>query len=1407
MRSLLLALLAAACTVPEPADNADDSAVDTDVDPQLPILGPGLGNLDYTAEEAFTVVGWVDGEHGIPTMDPDAPITFGRPYGTNVVAMHDGYLVVIFAPDSGFGPGGFLLIDVSNPRDPQVVTTMYEPLARTSDLRESHSIGFSHLDGRKYMVVQTGLGVAFWDLTDPTSPERVGELALPGVFFGDYAGVAWQLFWQGRYVWVAGAEQGVFLVDASDPTQPVLADRGGAPNPIPATELGGFRVGPLFAVGNLLVASSMDNRSGFATVDISDPLQPSLIGHWANDDHDAYATCLGGGRLFNANRGGDATVVSYDLADPYRVTRVDSGLVVPSQLYCAPQDDHLFLGAQEEVVKVDVSDPSAPVVIGRGSLGRLNPDHGQVTPLGNLVYIGNDHGTGSGLLVHDPAPDVRPPRLVASDPADGATLVARSGRVGLVFSDMITVESVHRNHVVVRTEGGAPVPGRFTVQGNIVSFEPDAPFAAGSTLTVTLPAGGVSDWAGNTLADEEVVSFTIADASSDGAIPDLLVYWPMDEGHGSVATDASGGGRGALLLGGAALTDEGLELDGVSGTARVDRGDLPAEGPRTVTLWVRTSQIGEDGPDSPDAWAQGEAWVDATTATVGWSLGAHHGRAVAYVGGTDVLRSSAGLDDNAWHHVALRRGADGQHDLWVDGAQVDALTSTPPSPAALRRLDLGSFDGADGYAQGTLRDVRVYGRWLDDAELEAVRDGSDQGTRLRARLEPVQVEAGAPATLQLNVRGPGELISAWSFGDGTPWQTSTDAASTVHTWTEPGHYQVVATVTNGTQRVSASAQVTVYAPIVGLTHSSSTVVIDDASRTAWVVLPDHDAVAEVDLDSASLRGLRPTCAEPRSVALDAEGVPWVACAGDDIVAPVVGEVAAYVLPFASRPVGLVHDGTRLWVTLDAASQLVGLGDNNVVVNLHGRPGGLAVDADGRLWVSRFVSTDEGGEVYVYDPATEQLVTHLLQADRTTLDGEDRSRGVPNLLAPPVPTPDGTQVWVPTTHHNIFRGGLRDGQALTFETTVRSVVARLGTDGSTGARHDLNNRAPGVAMALSPLGDWAFVVAQGSHRVEILDAFTGDPVGALLDAGHAPDGVALTAAGDLAVVSGNLSRTVEIYDTRALVDGTGLATPKRVSIPLDAPEPLDADVLLGKQIFYEALDPRVNRDGYISCATCHPDGGHDGRTWDFTDRGEGLRNTIDLRGKAGTGQGPLHWSANFDEVQDFENDIRGAFGGRGYLDQALWEAGTRSDALGDAKAGWSPSLDALAAYVSSLDLAPTSPWRGPDDDVQTWPGATLFTDLGCAACHGGPAGTVSDGTLFDVGTLTAASGGRRGGPLLGLDVPGLRGLWASPPYLHDGSAPTVRDVLTTANAADAHGAISPLSESSVDDLVAYLLALD
>ena len=58
----------------------------------------------------------------------------------------------------------------------------------------------------------------------------------------------------------------------------------------------------------------------------------------------------------------------------------------------------------------------------------------------------------------------------------------------------------------------------------------------------------------------------------------------------------------------------------------------------------------------------------------------------------------------------------------------------------------------------------------------------------------------------------------------------------------------------------------------------------------------------------------------------------------------------------------------------------------------------------------------------------------------------------------------------------------------------------------------------------------------------------------------------------------------------------------------------------------------------------------------------------------------------------------------------------------------------------------------------------------------------------------------------LDTPTLIEIWRTAPYLHDGSAATLRDVLTTGNPGDRHGKTSHLKAAQLDDLVAYLLSL-
>jgi hypothetical protein len=328
---------------------------------------------------------------------------------------------------------------------------------------------------------------------------------------------------------------------------------------------------------------------------------------------------------------------------------------------------------------------------------------------------------------------------------------------------------------------------------------------------------------------------------------------------------------------------------------------------------------------------------------------------------------------------------------------------------------------------------------------------------------------------------------------------------------------------------------------------------------------------------------------------------------------------------------------------------------------------------------------------------------------------------------------------------------------------------------------------------------------GARSVERLDMLrNGAQSGTILDVGFSPEGLALSADDRFLFVNATLSRELVVYDVTSFD-----AMPVPIArVPLVEREPLSAEVLRGKQLFHDAFDERLARESYIACGHCHRDGLDDRRVWDFTDRGEGLRNTIALVGRAGAA--PIHWSGNFDEVQDFEHDIRNAFGGTGLMTDTDFHTGTRDRTLGDRKAGVSADLDALAAYVESLDAYPPSPFTS--DAAAIARGRTLFEAAGCPVCHQGTDTTDSafldpdTPLLHDVGTLGPGSGQRLGAPLTGIDTPTLHGLFDSAPYLHDGSAATLEDVLTTRNAGDQHGRTSDLDPTSIADLVSYLRSL-
>jgi YVTN family beta-propeller protein len=672
----------------------------------------------------------------------------------------------------------------------------------------------------------------------------------------------------------------------------------------------------------------------------------------------------------------------------------------------------------------------------------------------------------------------------------------------------------------------------------------------------------------------------------------------------------------------------------------------------------------------------------------------------------------------------------------------------------------------------------------------------------------------------------GAVTYEWKFGEAGDFQPG--GADVSHTFTAPGIYDVDVWATD-----AAGATASAFFP--HLVHhrltprrpaSATSIVYDGARKRVYSVNPDNDSVTSIDAETLQKVAELPVYRRPESLALTPDGKLWVVHRDDYAVAVIDPDrfvvERGFRLPYASQPAGVAVSptGDAAYVSLMAVGKLLKLdpGTGQVVgeAPVGPQPRGIAVSHDGKdVYVTRFISADAGGEVVKVAAATMQVAARiLLKTDTETVDSDQRARGVPNYLFSVALTPDGRQAWVPGKKDNIARGPLRDGRDLTHDTTVRPLAAVIDTLAAAeiaANRIDLDDRSQPVHVEFSPLGNLAILTLAGSNRIEVRDVNRPTQVfSAIADAGVFPRAAVLAPDGRL-FVQGALSRNVLVYDLSVMLADLARTTPPQVAdIPAVAAEKLSPQVLAGKKIFHNAEDTRMAFEGYLSCGGCHFEGIDDGRVYDFSARGEGLRNTPTLLGRKGTGQGRLNWAATVDELQDFEHQIRDLFNGRGFIPDDVFHVGTRDQPLGDSKVGLSPELDALAAYVASLERVNPSPYRNPDGSL-TADGAAgkgVFEKLGCDFCHGGAEFTDSArAVLHDVGTITPLSGQHAGGPLFGIDTPTLLGVWETPPYLHDGSAATLRDVLTTRNPTDLHGYVSALPAQEIDQLVAYLLQID
>jgi hypothetical protein len=210
--------------------------------------------------------------------------------------------------------------------------------------------------------------------------------------------------------------------------------------------------------------------------------------------------------------------------------------------------------------------------------------------------------------------------------------------------------------------------------------------------------------------------------------PHLIGRWKLGETSGKTAADSSGRKHDGTLEGG--LSFDASSVPGRSGRALKFKGKessvriagfkgVAGTSPRTVAAWIKTAS------------ASGEI--------VSWGLNEHgkmwifgHIRSgLGVTPGGGYLYMKPGLDDDAWHHVAVvvrDASLPNLHDdvkLYRDGepGEIDDIGLLDLWP-----IETGqSLDVTIGRRwKGLLSDLRIYDRALSDEEIKALFSGKKE---------------------------------------------------------------------------------------------------------------------------------------------------------------------------------------------------------------------------------------------------------------------------------------------------------------------------------------------------------------------------------------------------------------------------------------------------------------------------------------------------------------------------------------------------------------------------------------------------------------------------------------------------------------------------------------------------------
>ncbi|MGC8743262.1 MAG: c-type cytochrome [Verrucomicrobiia bacterium] len=217
------------------------------------------------------------------------------------------------------------------------------------------------------------------------------------------------------------------------------------------------------------------------------------------------------------------------------------------------------------------------------------------------------------------------------------------------------------------------------------------------------------------------------------------------------------------------------------------------------------------------------------------------------------------------------------------------------------------------------------------------------------------------------------------------------------------------------------------------------------------------------------------------------------------------------------------------------------------------------------------------------------------------------------------------------------------------------------------------------------------------------------------------------------------------------------------------------VRLGEFYFHDAT---ICFQGWQSCSSCHPgDARVDGLNWDLMN--DGIGNPKNTRSLLLSHKTPPAMSLGVRETA-----------------YTAVRAGIRHILFSAQPESVANSID---EYLKSLKSVPSPYLVNGSLSKSAARGKKIFNNAGCSQCH--PQGLFTDMRQYDVGTK-----GETDKPQDLFDTPTLIEVWRTGPYLHDGSAATIKELFTVRNKDNKHGITQNLTEEQINDLVEYVLSL-